>query len=89
MLCYFFRSMTGEFTGAPLTTDEVAARFSNMTNSAGTLTLWMVIAALLAFGICALGVQNGVEKITKVMMLCLLVLIVVLAVHSITLPEDS
>ena len=45
-----------------------------------------MLAILLAFGICSLGVQKGVEKITKVMMLCLLVLIAVLAVHSLMLP---
>lgn len=49
------------------------------------MTFWMVLAVFLAFGICSLGLQNGVERITKVMMLCLLGLIVVLAVHSATL----
>ena len=49
------------------------------------MTGWMIVAVLLSFGICSLGLQNGIEKITKVMMTCLLVLIVVLAVHSLTL----
>lgn len=57
-----------------------------MTGSPGILTFWMVVAVLISFGICSLGVQKGVEKITKVMMLCLLALIVVLAVHSVLLP---
>ena len=45
----------------------------------------MIVAVLLSFGICSLGLQKGVERITKVMMLCLLALIVILAVHSLTL----
>ena len=48
-------------------------------------TGWMIVAVLLAFGVCSLGLQNGIERITKVMMICLLALIVVLAVHSVTL----
>ncbi len=86
MLYYCFRCLTGEFTGAPLSTDEVATKFGEMTSSPGILTLWMIIAVLISFGICSFGVQKGVEKITKVMMLLLLALIVVLAIHSVLLP---
>ena len=42
-----------------------------------------VITVLICFGVCALGLQKGVERITKAMMLCLLCLMVVLAVHSV------
>ena len=47
----------------------------------------MILAVILAFGICSLGVQKGVEKVTKIMMLLLLGLIVILAVHSTLLPS--
>lgn len=57
-----------------------------MLESPVILTVSMIIVVLLAFGICSLGVQKGVEKITKVMMICLFALIVVLAIHSMTLP---
>lgn len=86
MLYYFFKTAGGGFSGGPMTTDEVAAEFGALTASPGTLTLWMIIAVIISFGICSLGVQKGVEKITKIMMLCLLALIVVLAVHSVLLP---
>ena len=86
MLYYCYRLLTGEFTGAPLSADQIAEKFGGMLASPGTLTLWMIIAVVISFGICSLGVQKGVEKITKVMMLCLLGLIVVLAVHSVLLP---
>lgn len=86
MLYYCFRCLTGEFTRRTLTVDHVAIKFTEMTSSPATLIFWMILAVLISFGICSLGVQKGVEKITKIMMLCLLALIVVLAVHSVTLP---
>lgn len=86
MMYYCYRCLRGEFSDTVLDTDAVAAKFEEMTGSAGIMTLWTVLAIVLAFGICSLGVQKGVEKITKVMMVCLLVLIAVLAVHSLTLP---
>ena len=86
MLYYCCRSLMGEFTSQALTVDEVAAKFGEMTGSPVTLIFWMIIAVVISFGICSLGVQKGVEKVTKVMMICLLALIVVLAVHSVTLP---
>ncbi len=50
---------------------------------------WALVAIVISFGICALGVKNGVEKVTKVMMAFLIVLIIVLAVHSVFLPNAS
>ena len=86
MLYYFWRCLTGEFTGAAMTPEEVAGKFSAMTQNPGLMTFWMVLVVVLAFGICSFGVQKGVERISKVMMIGLLGLILVLAVHSVTLP---
>lgn len=86
MLYYCYRCALGEFTREALTAAEVEEMFQGMLRNPVLLTAWMILAVLLSFGICSLGVQKGVEKITKVMMICLLVLIVVLAVHSVTLP---
>lgn len=80
---YCYVMATGKLAGAD--TEHVTEFFGNFQQSTGTMTFWMILAVLLAFGICSLGLQNGVERITKVMMLCLLALIVVLAVHSATL----
>lgn len=52
----------------------------------GPQIFWMIVAVVLGFGVCSLGLQNGVEKITKAMMVCLLLLMVALAVRSVTLP---
>lgn len=86
MMYYCYRSAAGEFTGGALGAEEAAGKFSQMLDSPGIMTFWMAAAVLLAFGICALGVQKGVEKITKLMMSALLVLIAVLVVHSVLLP---
>lgn len=89
MLYYCYRYLTGEFTNTMLTSNEIATKFSDMTSSAGTLTIWTIITIVLAFGICSLGMEKGVEKITKVMMVCLIGLILVLVINSLRLPGAS
>lgn len=86
MLYYFWRSLSGEFTATPLSTEQISGKFNNLLQSPATLTFWMILSVILAFGICSLGVQKGVEKVTKIMMLLLLGLIVILAIHSTLLP---
>ena len=83
MMYYGYVMATGKLSGS--SSDEVSGFFSNLMTSTGTMTGWMIVAVLLSFGVCSLGLQNGIERITKVMMICLLALIVVLAVHSVTL----
>ena len=89
MLYYFFRYLTGSLTSQSMTTEQVSSYFSNMLASPGTMILFMIIAVVLSFAICSLGLKNGVERITKVMMICLLGLILVLAVHSCLLPGSG
>lgn len=86
MMYYCYRCLTGEFSQGAMDTQVVVDKFNGMLASPGILTFWMVVAVLLSFGICAFGVQKGVERITKVMMIALLALIVVLAVNSVRLP---
>ena len=87
MLIYFFKMVMGEFVGR--TPDEVADIFNGMLNQPVLMGVWMVIVVLLGFGVCSLGLQNGVEKITKLMMSCLLIVMLVLVVRSVTLPGAS
>ncbi len=86
MMYYCFRCARGEFSQSAMSAQTIADRFSEMLASGGTMAFWMVVAVLLSFGICAFGVQKGVERITKIMMIALLALIVVLAVNSVRLP---
>ena len=83
MMYYFYRYCTGDMSA--LTAEQVNGAFGEMLSMPGTMAFWMVVVVLVGFGICALGLQNGVERITKVMMLGLLGLIILLAVHSLTL----
>lgn len=83
MLYYCYATATGKLVGR--NSGGVAEYFSGLQGSAGTMAFWMILVVVLSFGICSLGVEKGLEKITKNMMICLLGLIVVLAVHSLTL----
>lgn len=83
MLYYAYKTATGQLTG--LNVDQITGVFDTMKESVPTLFFWTVVAVVLAFGICSLGMKNGVEKITKIMMSLLIVLMVVLAGHSLVL----
>ena len=87
MILYFFKMIKGDFTG--MSAEAVAGEFGGMLANPGLMMVFMVITVLICFGVCALGLQKGVERITKAMMLCLLCLMVVLAVHSVLLEGGS
>ncbi len=83
MLYYFYQMLTGKFTGQDK--NQVAEMFGSMLGSPQILAVTMVIIVTAGILICSLGLQKGVERITKVMMSLLLLIIVILAVHSMTL----
>ncbi len=83
MLIYTFKMFLGEFQG--LDAAGVNNVFGEMLGQPVTLTAWMLVVTLLGFGICSLGLQKGVERITKWMMTCLLLLMLALTVRSVTL----
>lgn len=85
MMSYFYKFATGKFSG--MDTSLVGNVFGEMTASPGTMAFWMLIVVFLGFGICSLGLQKGVEKITKVMMIALLGLILLLAFHAVRLEN--
>lgn len=87
MLYYAWRTAAGKLNG--LDAQQAENAFYGMLGSAPTMTFWMVIAVVASFLICGLGLQNGVEKITKVMMCVLILLMMVLAVHSLFLEGAS
>lgn len=84
MMSYFFKFLTGEFTSG-MDTEATGAVFGNLLSDPVQMGFWMIVTVLLGFLVCSRGLQNGLEKISKVMMSALLVLIVVLAIHSLTL----
>ena len=87
MLAYVVKMLTGEFNG--LNPDQVGAVFGTMLQQPGYMTGWMIVTVLIGFFVCSLGLQNGVERITKVMMSCLFVILIILSIRSITLPGAS
>ena len=84
MVYYFVKMARGDFVGADAA--GVEEQFGALMGEPVTMLIFMVLVVLLCMGICALGLQNGVERITKVMMLCLLAILMVLAVRAVTLP---
>ena len=84
MLLYFVRMAKGDFQG--LDPAGVQGAYVEMLSSPGIMLVFMALVVLLGMGVCARGLQNGVERITKVMMICLLGLLVVLAARAVTLP---
>ncbi len=87
MLRYAFLTAAGRLDG--LGAGEVQKEFSDMLGSAPQMTFWMIVAVVLAFLICGMGLRGGIEKVTKVMMSILIVLMVLLALHSLILPDAA
>ena len=84
MVYYFVKMAAGSFVG--LDADAVGAAFNNTLGSPAINVGFMAFVVISCMFIVGKGLQNGVEKITKVMMLALLALMIVLAVRSIFLP---
>lgn len=81
MFSYFLKFVTGTFQ-AGMDAEAVSSVFEELLASPGEMGIWMAVTVFLGFWVCSKGLQNGLEKISKVMMTALLVLIVVLGVHS-------
>lgn len=87
MLRYFVLMVSGAFTGA--TSEVISQRFGDMMGSPATLIFFMLITMLITVSICSAGLQNGVERITKWMMIALIVIMIVLGIHSLMLPGSA
>ncbi len=86
-LNYAIKMATGSFEGA--SADYCAEAFNSMLGSPVELIFWTIVVIAVCSLICSLGVQKGVENITKVMMIGLFALILVLVVRSVTLGEGA
>ena len=83
MLYYFYLMLSGRFIGK--NTEEVAGVFGSMLEDPLVLTVCMVIIVVAGILICSMGLQKGVEKITKIMMVLLLFIMAILAARGMTL----
>ena len=84
LLIYLYKMAAGNFEG--MNASQIEGEFGALMGQPVLMTLCMAFVVLLCFGIVRLGLQKGVEGITKIMMVLLLVLLIVLAVRSIMLP---
>ncbi len=87
LVCYFFASASGKLEG--LDAQASSAFFASLLEDPAAMFLWMAISVAIAFLICLGGLQKGVEKASKLMMGCLIILMVVLAVNSMLIPGGS
>lgn len=84
MLHYFYMTAAGKLAG--LNAEQVAGKFTEMLASPATMTFWMVFVVVVSILVCAKGLQSGLERVTKGMMIALLLIMVVLAVNSLFMP---
>lgn len=85
MLAYLYHMIKGDFVGAK--PKDIEGIFGGLTSSAGASIFWMIVICVIGFAICALGLQKGVEKVTKIMMSCLFLILIALVIRSVTLPN--
>ncbi len=84
MLQYFYYMASGKFSGMT-DTAQISGVYNEMLSEPLPLIIFLVIVIVIGFGVCALGVQKGVEKVSKYMMLALLGIMLLLVVNSLTL----
>lgn len=85
MLAYFVKMLKGAFEGAD--SAKIASIFGELTSNRNEMIFWMIAISIIGLVICSFGLEKGVEKITKPMMLCLLGLMIVLVVRALSLPN--
>lgn len=88
MLGYFTKFVTGRFD-SEMDSEAISDVFGNMLSDPKQMLMFMAITVLGGSLICSFSLNNGLERISKWMMFCLLLLIVILAVHSFMLPNAS
>ena len=85
MISYFFKFAAGAFEGLPM--DDVDSVFFDMLGNPAEMMICMMATVIVGFLVCSFGIQRGLEKVTTTMMSALLVLIVILAIRSVSLPN--
>ena len=87
MLAYTCYSAAGSLQG--LKPDEVGAFFGGLVSDPERTALWLYAAVSIGFVVCCAGLRSGVERVTKIMMAGLLIIMITLAVRSVTLEGSS
>lgn len=87
MLQYFYQTAKGDFVGA--STEQVGSMFGDMLANPTSMIVFMAIIVVISTLVCSFGVQNGLERVTKFMMIALMIIMVILAVNSIFMDGGS
>lgn len=87
MLRYFVSTATGTFEG--LNSAQIEAEFGNMLSNGNEMVIYMTIVVVIGILVCSFGVQKGLERVTKFMMIALLAIMVVLAFYSIFMLDGK
>lgn len=85
MLNYCLKMAMGAFSGT--TSEQVTSTFSAMQANPLENILWMILITLIGFLVCSRGLQGGVEKVSKYMMSCLFIVMLILVIRALTLPD--
>lgn len=84
-LAYFYFMITGKLEG--LSPNEVGTFFNGVLSSPSILVFWMAVAVILGTIVCLIGLNNGVERVSKIMMTMLFFVLIVLIIRAVTLPN--
>lgn len=84
MLQYFIFFIGGRFTPG-MTNAEIGDVFSGMLSNTAIMIISVAFVVIVGFLVCSFDIQKGLEKVSKIMMTALLLLIIVLVVNSFTL----
>ena len=84
MVRYFVSTAAGDLSS--LDVSGISQKFNQMLSDAPMMILYMGIVIVAAVLVCSIGLKNGLERVTKVMMLALLGIMVILAINSFFMP---
>ncbi len=87
MVRYFVSTAAGDLSG--LDASGISQKFNQMLSDAPMMILYMGIVIVAAVLVCSIGLKNGLERVTKVMMLALLGIMVILAINSFFMPSGE
>lgn len=85
MLAYFYKMVKGDFVNAD--SAKISDIFGQLTSNRNEMIFWMLFVSVIGLVICSFGLEKGVEKITKPMMLFLFGIMVVLVIRALSLPN--
>ena len=83
LMYYCYKGIRGSFVNA--SSDNISTQFSQMLTDVPTMLFWTILICVIGFAVCMFGLNNGIERVTKVMMTALILIMVVLAIRSVTM----